>query len=154
MICSLCWLLWIWFAGDLVVENEPTAGGSSLSFFQPLLHSKARLSGHINVFFCLLDLSCTSAEDSFDSTGKVSYYKESLVLDDSWWCQVCAVPGTEYVLLATLKTACMDAENSDEVLGGLSTIKIKGANNFLSVSWELQEYPELHVMIRMTYADF
>lgn len=50
MICNFCWLLGIRFAGALTAENEPTAGGSSLSRFQPLLGSQARVSGHINSF--------------------------------------------------------------------------------------------------------
>lgn len=34
-----------------MAENESTAGGSSLSRFQPLLGSQARISGHINNSF-------------------------------------------------------------------------------------------------------
>lgn len=116
MICNFCWLLWIWFAGALVTENEPAAGGSSLSRFQPPLPSQATLSGHMNDFlppgfvlcFCRKELWLFWKDFLLD-------FKESLVLDNSWWC-----PAT-YCWLPW-KTACMDAENSD-VLGSLGTTR-------------------------------
>lgn len=39
-----------WFVGASVAENEPAAGGSSLSRCQPPLGSQATISGHINDF--------------------------------------------------------------------------------------------------------
>lgn len=89
MICNFCWLLSIWFAGASVAENEPAAGGSSLSRFQPLLGSQATISGHLNdflrpgfvLYFCRKQLWLSWKDFLLD-------FKESLVLGNSWWCQV------------------------------------------------------------------
>jgi len=60
----------VWRAS--VAENEPTAGGSSSSLSSLFwVHQQECPAPH--TAFCLLNLSCVSAEESFDSSGNVLY---------------------------------------------------------------------------------
>lgn len=85
-------------------ENEPTAGGSSLSLFQSLRGSQVRISGLINGFLLPGFVLYFCRRDFWRSLkGLLLDLKESFGLGHCWWCQVCPVPSTEDILLASLE---------------------------------------------------